>query len=225
MKIISFLNSKGGVGKTTLCVNIASYFFKNNFNVLVVDADPQGSVRDWYDARQENNEPYPTPIFEVIGADRKHLIGDLRKFLLGKNYDYVLIDTPGKLTDIVSVVITISDLCILPVLPSPYDIWSTESAIELVKIRQSLNENLKATLLINRAIPNTRISHEVMTELQKCGFPVMQQVVNQRVIYAESAGKGESVFNSMNETAIAEMTKIGESLEVLLHDNEVKKQP
>lgn len=213
MKIISFLNSKGGVGKTTLCVNLADDFYQRGKSVLVVDADPQGSVRDWREARGEDRDT-----FDILAADRKHTLLQLESALILKQYEYVLIDTPGKLTDLTSTAITLSDLCLLPVQPSAYDIWSTQSVIELVKIRQEINKKLKAAIIINRAIPNTLVCKEALAELRKCEIPVLNQVISQRVAYAHAVGEGQTVFNLKNRDALIEISGLCHEIEELFDE-------
>lgn len=213
MKKISFLNSKGGVGKTTLCVNLADDFYQRGKRVLVVDADPQGSVRDWREARGDDKDT-----FDIIAADRKQTLLQLESLFLLKKYDYVLIDTPGKLTDLTSSAIALSDLCLLPVQPSAYDVWSTQSVIELVKIRQEINSKLKAAIIINRAIPNTLVCKEALMELSKCEMPILKQVISQRVAYAHAVGAGQTVFNLKNRDALDEISGLCEEIESLFNE-------
>ncbi|MBP9709337.1 MAG: ParA family protein [Oligoflexales bacterium] len=221
MKIISFLNSKGGVGKTTLCVNIADFLFCEGYKVLVIDADPQGSVRDWQESRGAETKIQ----FDIIGADRKQTLLNL-PYKKQKNqiYDFILIDTPGNLSDIVSAAISMSDLCLIPIQPSPYDVWSSQAMIELVKIRQGIDPNLKSAIIINRAIPNTIICKEVIAELQKCEIPVLQQYVNQRVAYAHSAGIGQTVINEKNLEAFKEIVNLGKQIIEVSYGIESKEQ-
>lgn len=221
MKIISFLNSKGGVGKTTICINIADFLFCEGYKVLVIDADPQGSVRDWQESKGEQTNIQ----FDVIGADRKQTLLNL-PYKRSKQtiYDFILIDTPGNLSDIVSAAISMSDLCLIPVQPSPYDVWSSQAIIELVRIRQGIDPHLKAAIIINRAIPNTIICKEVIAELQKCDIPVLQQYINQRVAYAQSAGIGQTVINEKNIEAFKEIVNLGKQIIEASHGVEPKKQ-
>jgi chromosome partitioning protein len=82
MKIISLINSKGGVGKTTLSVCIAAYLKTQNKKVLLVDADPQGSLRDWKELGGDDND------FEITVADRRQVLINLPKLIKHANYDY-----------------------------------------------------------------------------------------------------------------------------------------
>src|SRR5690348_8966902 len=139
MQIISLINSKGGVGKTTLSINIATYLHmqksvntENNTckdAVLLIDADPQGSARDWYEEGGRHH-------LDMIVLDRPHALMDIRKDKL--NYDYVFIDTPGKVDNLMAAAIAVSDLVLIPIQPSPYDIWATEQVVELINSRHAL---------------------------------------------------------------------------------------
>lgn len=237
MKIISFLNAKGGVGKTTLCVNLAAYLQlyghseehesigvmphgskrasphkHTGARVLVVDADPQGSVRDWQAAAGDN------PTLKVIAADRKQTLLQLKQVLREQSYDYVLIDTPGKISEIMAAAIGLSDLCVLPNQPSPYDLWGYLDAAELIKARQAIaNEKPLACFVLNRIIPNTTISKEVMEHLNKSDFPILG-TMNSRVAYAYTATSGKTVFDSNNEAAIQEIKELGSALKIMLEE-------
>ena len=90
--IISIENQKGGVGKTTIAIHIAQALAMGDSSVLLVDAYPQGSARDWAAARE--NEP----AFSVIGLDRPTLHHDLPA--IAANYDHVVIDGPPRVTDL-----------------------------------------------------------------------------------------------------------------------------
>lgn len=231
-KYISLINSKGGVGKTTLCVNIASYAainksLNNNLNkvsninkyknasVLIVDADSQGSVRDWHNANWEDSK------IDVVGADTARSLKSI-KSVVGDKYDYVFIDTPGKVGDLMSAAIAVADICLLPVQPSPYDIWASEDTAELIKTRQELCNNLPgAYYVLNRCIPNSKISAEVLTHIRTLEIPVFSSTIAQRVVYAVSAKNGSSVFAHVNVEAKKEITKLFNELEDILEGGDL----
>ena len=112
--IISVLNQKGGVGKTTLAIHISHALVLKGYSVLLVDADPQGSARDWAAARSDK------PPFPVVGLDRPTIHRDLPALV--KDFDHVVIDGPPRVSDLARSAIIAADLVVIPIQPSPYDI-------------------------------------------------------------------------------------------------------
>src|SRR5476651_1448820 len=114
--IIGVLNQKGGVGKTTIAVNLAAAFANSGARALLVDADPQGSALAWSSARERD------PLFAVVGMAKPSLHRDLPD--LAKNYDFVVIDGAPRVNELGRSAILASDFVLLPVQPSPYDVWA-----------------------------------------------------------------------------------------------------
>src|ERR1700675_1577485 len=113
MPVIALLNQKGGVGKTTLSVHLAAALATGK-RVLLVDADPQRSALDWSAQRQAEK------MFPVIGLPTKNLYRELAP--MSKDYDWIVIDGPPRANDIAKAAIAASDLVIIPVQPSPFDV-------------------------------------------------------------------------------------------------------
>jgi chromosome partitioning protein len=193
--IISFQNQKGGVGKTTLSVNVAHALALSGFKVLVVDADPQGSVRDWASVR-DSQLP-----FHVVGMDRPTIHRDLPS--MQDHYEHVVIDAPPRVSELARSAILASDVVVIPVQPSPYDVWAAKEIVALVQEASVYKEKIKSVFAINRKIANTAIGREVKEALQTYSLPVLEAQICQRVLFAESAAVGKTVFEVLPESQAA----------------------
>jgi chromosome partitioning protein len=187
--IIGILNQKGGVGKTTLSISIAHELARRGSadEVLVVDSDPQQSSLNWSEVR-EGKLP-----FTVIGFSKKSLHRDLPP--IAKNYHHIIIDGPPRVTELARSCIMASDLILVPCTPSPYDIWASSETVELIKEAVVYKEKLKGVFTINRKITNTAIGRDVVDALSEMDLPVLSSHISQRVIFAEAAASGKTVFD------------------------------
>ena len=184
--IISLLNQKGGVGKTTLAVHIAEVLARLEKRVLLVDADPQGSALDWAANRPDD------PIFPVIGLPKPTLHRELPA--IAKNHDYVLIDGPPRVNELARAAIMASDVVLIPVQPSPFDVWAAKDIVDLLK-EAGVYKDIKSAFVINRKIVNTAIGRDVVEALSSYPVPVLQTSIGQRVAFAESAAQGLTVLH------------------------------
>ncbi len=187
-KIIAVLNQKGGAGKTTIATNLAQALVREGHQVLLVDADPQGSLRDW-------NEVNGGEIVPVVGLDRESLAKDIGAVI--KGYDYVVIDGAPQIAKLSVAAVKAADLVLIPVQPSPYDVWACGDLVDIIAARQEvMGGTPKAAFVISRIIKNTRLSQEVVKALGEYEIPVLKAGTTQRVIYPSSASEGKTVFCS-----------------------------
>ena len=185
--IIAVLNQKGGVGKTTIAIHLAMAIAqKKGTRVLLVDADPQGSALDWSAARAAD------PLFPVIGLPKKTLHRELPS--VAADYTHVLIDGPPRVNEVARSAILASDVVIIPVQPSPYDVWAAKEIVDLLGDVASYKEKIKSAFVINRKIVNTAIGRDVTEALSAYNLPVFAAQVCQRVSFAESASSGQTVL-------------------------------
>jgi chromosome partitioning protein len=187
MPIISFLNQKGGVGKTTLAIHVADAFTRKDQKVILVDADPQGSALDWAAARQGE------PRFPVIGLPKPSIHKELPAIASG--YDWTIIDGPPRVYEVARSAIMASDAVFIPVQPSPYDVWAANEILELFKESDIYKPDVKRAFVINRKIANTAIGRDVNEALSEYQLLVLDSALCQRVSFADSATLGKTVFD------------------------------
>lgn len=194
--IISILNQKGGVGKTTLSIHISSTLALAGKKVLLIDADVQRSALDWASSRNSD------PIFSVVGISTNTIHKEIQ--LLKQNYDFIIIDGPPRVYDVARSAIAASDVIIIPVQPSPYDVWSAKEVVDLIKeVREPLQvyKKIKAAFVINRKISNSVIGRDVVDALEQYSdIFVLKSTITQRVSYAETASRGTSTIEEDPES-------------------------
>jgi len=204
MTTIAVINQKGGSGKTTIATNLAHALKRANAKVLLVDSDPQGSARDWNEANEGG-------ILPVVGLDRETLPTDLMAIKGG--YDFVIIDGAPQVARLAAAAVKACDVVLIPVQPSPYDIWAAEDLVDVIKARQEVTDGIpKAAFVISRSIKNTRLSGEVTEALNGYYLPIFEHGTTQRVIYPTSASEGNTVFSDPDGPAAKEIEAIAEEL-------------
>ena len=209
MIVIGLLNQKGGVGKTTLAIHIADALARDGHRVLLVDADPQGSALDWAASRKGDAR------FAVAGLPRPSIRKELA--VLGKGYDFVVIDGPPRVYAVAKSAISASDFVLIPVQPSPYDVWAAKEIVELIDEVKEHLPHLKSAFVINRKIANTALGRDVVSALAEYPIPVLESAICQRIGFAESAALGQTVLeNSLGTPASLEIQALIRELMGLL---------
>ena len=187
MHVIAVLNQKGGSGKTTIATHLARALQLDGDGVLLIDSDPQGSARDWAAVREDQ------PV-TVVGIDRPTIERDLKQIA---RKDFVVIDGAPQAADLAVSAIKAADFVLIPVQPSPYDIWATADLVELVKQRIEVTDGrLQAAFVVSRAIKGTKIGAEVAETLADYGLPVLESRITQRVSYPGTAAAGTTVLDT-----------------------------
>lgn len=196
MRIIAVLNSKGGVGKTTDVVNIATGLALKGYKVAAIESDTQKSMVNW--------NKHGKAIFDIYQAKDEKDIYNLRKELLDE-YDYVIIDGAGYLSAITAACVIVSDLIIIPVSPSPLDFEATGSVFSVVEAMAESRPHLVAKILISRSRPNTKMATLLFESIKSAGHERFRTAIKQRESYVSSMLAGETVFHTDDSQAKAEI--------------------
>ncbi len=183
-KIITVAQQKGGAGKSTIAANLAIAFEKKGKKVAIIDIDPQESLTEWYSIREDTFGEDNTGIeFVTVSGWRLHNeIEDL-----ANNVDVIIIDSPPHTQTETKTAIRAADLVIIPVQPSPADIWATKDTIDIVTA-----ERIPHRVVLNRVIPNTNILKDSEQKLPN----LLDTRICNRVAFASAMLEGKSVLET-----------------------------
>ena len=184
--IIALLNQKGGVGKTTLATHIAGELAMQGSSVILLDADPQGSALDWTQRRNQNGLPR---LFGAVGLARETLHQEAPE--LATRCDHVVIDGPPRIAALARSALLAADLVLIPVQPSPYDVWASAEMVSLIREAQVFRPTLRAAFVINRRVSTTVIGREARNALTDQPLPSLISEVRQRIVFADSVARGQ----------------------------------
>ena len=198
--IIAMLNQKGGVGKTTLSVNVAAAFAAEpGARVLLIDTDAQATARQWAAARKKNSKlPNKFTVAGITKAD----IYDNYLDKIRELYDHAVIDAPagrGDDTRITRDIISVSDLVLIPVRPAAPDVWASDKIIELIDDVKQYKPLIKAAYVVNCRQDNTMLARETDAVLAQQPIPTLKTSIKNRTGIGWTFSRGLSVFDLRKE--------------------------
>ena len=190
-KIISLLNLKGGVGKSTICINLAAQFSINK-KVVVLDLDPQQSATRW---SQFGGGSFPCKVIPLaVGDNISSFKQEFNQIINSSKPDIIFMDNPPELAIQSQVCCLLSDLVLIPVSPSPLDLWATERALNLVNDAREETGDSKPTVIFvpSKLQTGTIVSRDLSSILESFN-EVVAPPIYQRVAVVEACMAGTTV--------------------------------
>ncbi len=208
-KVITIAQQKGGAGKTTVAAHLAVALAQKGNRVAIVDIDPQGSLGYWHKVREQAlGEGYTGLNFNSLSGWR---VGS-EVARLRKNQDFIIIDSPPHTETEARTAIRSADLIIIPVQPSPTDLWATKATLDLAKA-----EKIPVRVVMNRVPANSRLASAIVDELSD----LAETTLGNRVLFASSLMEGRTATElEPTSTAAQEIKSLVKEISKLIQEDE-----
>jgi chromosome partitioning protein len=204
--IITIAQQKGGAGKTTVVAQLAVAWARAGRRLAVLDIDPQGSLAAWVDQRR--NRLGETALgfeFAALSGWRATEWVERR----ASDADIMLIDSPPHAETEARIALRVAGLVLIPVQPSPLDLWATEATLRLAR-----DEKRPVLAVLNRVPPRGALTEEIAGALAKYGVPIAATRLGNRAGFARAMALGLGVSETApSSAAAAEITALAAELD------------
>ena len=197
-------------------MHLAAELARSGARVILADADPQATATRWA-AAAPDDAPFPAAVAGLAAADgRVHR--ELRKYV--DPFDYIVVDCPPSADSPVSQsVLLVADLALVPVIPSPPDLWAGVAIGQVIRRMGAVNNALKARLLVNQRKPRTRLGESLADLLPRYDIPVLETQIGDREAYRHAAAGGVTAAEVPRAAAAAkEMQRLADEVLAVLDD-------
>ena len=208
--ILAVGNIKGGVGKTTLAVNLAIVRANSGRDVLLIDGDEQRTAIIFTELR---TELLGQPGYTAVSLQGAALRTQVRQ--LSSKDDDIIIDVGGRDTGSLRAALTITNTLLIPVQPRSFDIWAVDQMAELVAEAREINERLRALLILNAADAQGRDNEDAADVLKEAkGLELLPMTIGRRKAFPNAAANGNAVTEHIPKDvkAIDELSSLADAI-------------
>ncbi len=205
-RIIAVINQKGGTGKTTLALNLAAGLARRGSTHLV-DADPQRSITQWVGISGDKSA---LPMVAQLEGNATDILNKL-----ANSHRYVVVDCPPTVnSEAVTVIMRVAQIVLIPVLPSPIDLWASVDMAATINMAKKSNPGLSAYLVLNQLESRNALSREMREAVAEFDVPVLAAGMQRRAAYRSAAVEGSSVYGvgKRGHLAVADIEAIIEEV-------------
>ncbi len=204
-RIVTIAQQKGGAGKTTMAAQLAVTYARAGKRVGLIDIDPQGSLATWYEVRKALVDGDGAGIV-FMQASGWRLSTELDR--MKRDVDLILVDSPPHAETDVRIAVRAADLIMVPMQPSPMDLWATQPTLDMAK-----KEKSTALVVFNRTPPKGKLVDAVRRKIIEADMPVAATVLGNRVAFAASMMEGKGVAESNpRHTATKEIKALADEI-------------
>ena len=193
--IVTIAQQKGGAGKTTLAIQLATAMRQAGRSVAVVDIDPQASLTAWMRLREHEARDAAELRFSMVGGWRLGVELDRLK----REVERIVVDSPPHAESDAKAAIKAADLVLVPCQPSPLDIWASKGTLDI-----AIAEGRRHALVLNRVPARGRSVDEALQSLADRGYAALSARLGNRQAFVASLGRGLGVVESEPRSAAAE---------------------
>jgi chromosome partitioning protein len=204
--IISVAHQKGGVGKSTLALNLTSFFKRNGAESAVVDADAQGSISNLISSFGADNA------YGSVNLIPRNSFKSFTELTKMKQYQVLLIDTPPYLSSNLSEIFQISDFVLVPTKPAVFDMFAIEGTIELINEAKKTKPELKTGVVINMSATGAKHVEEIRNYMKNKGINVLNTEIAKRIEFERCLLYSDSIFSTSDEKAKDEISRLGNEI-------------